>query len=1709
MAAYVSQELRPMKKQRIGPPDIYPQDAKQKEDELTSTSVKLGFSNIPHFNDEYGSAKNANISQEKYGTCYSTIISKRLEINTFQDSSKKKQQLMKDNFWPVTTQRRSQMEAWFKDLAGNKPLSVLSRRVPSFNKKEEIFTTLCEFSVPIMKAAWFIKMTAAHNTAMQENKTKKRQIVDQSVDWTNALTKFMREQLQKVQDHYHGSTSGPATSFLTATQPPSQVDLDLALKQWHYCSRLARHMYDEGLLDRHEFLSWFIETMEKMKQTDDTVLKLLLSQVLQYMDEITMTAQLSRRLGHLCGKKLSQLVNESGCSSPRTQSPMLNNTANSAINNSGNNQLLPQNPLAAVFTEYNNCPQHRGIVLSLSAILQIITLMCPSALVWNNLGEGKSSSPYCGSPLDLLPCAPSSLPMPPNPQNQQIRAQIRVLEHQIILRSRAAELRWSSDKCQQSTAGFTISKVLDVLDTLDRHNFNKVEVNNCLESLYNKIFSINQNKEGNEPLVSDDPIINLLIDWAVSTQRHGAHRSIVVAKLLEKRQHDLRQEKYMESDMMDDKESLGSDAMVPPTVPSFQNLLMHYLDTKAPVLDENSSDENRQAFANLVHLFSELICLDVFSHDAYMCTLISRGELTSSPSVATLSADSVDLSSIKSQVESIKHEHQDDIKVDMDLHTMDLQSLFGPVKDDNRFSPECPPSVKSVKSEKEQPVPSVGKSDPVPPPLPPPIHEPKGPSRHMLYATHFPIPQDENSSHECNQRMIVLFGVGKDRDTTRHVSRKVSKEILKLYSKKNCIDISSGDLGKTKKKKEKEGEIPVLALTSSNFESIFAKFQKLSYYDQHAVAYQCATSVIEQINSFTSGNSSYLPLVENIAYMFDLMEYSLNIRNLLEFSIKLLTEMQKVEASLMEMNSSLSGNYTTNLCLYIVGIFRKYHSYLIVSEDMTTQAFEGLIGVVKHVCNPADCTSAERCILAYLYDVYNPCCYLRAKFYEMFYNVTDAYSKIRLTLYAEITPAASNLLWDPHFMREVINNVKTQPDNQLIKQLNEVPASRYSFVCNAMLELCISQGVEKLNEISILCAELTARCNSLSAEWLGVLKALCCSSNHSCGFIDVLTQIDVSDLSIHDSLAVFVSILIARHCFSLQDFIQHVALPSLMAPAAFAEHGDQDAEPGARLTCHLLLCLFKIPRSVHSPHQTTGHKGVGNIRASCDRHLLAAAHDNIDTGAFLAVLKANLVLGDSCSDKAKSKGSTGKKDENRGDIISTLLNSLDDELGIDMMLGSGKGGMENAGLGEFSKHSLKEMCGQDWVREKFLQDPESLLTSEGLLDSMLTPEQAELLVEMICYPNGVPNQIDCSEPENSEIIERILGTLDQWTLRVSLLELNLMFKLAATTAETNSILDNIAEETIQLFYQQSENIKNQDSGLGEGMSTQTRNEADKDNCVWMVAPLISKLPSTVQGRVLKLAGQVLESSNNLVASKSKQDKERNQRSKSLLSHQPFLSLILTCLKGQDEQREGLLLSLLNQLEKCIANFKEMLEKYPDEGKIRSNIHETLQLRLFLVGGMFDTIQRNTSSTMEWGQLLVQLISSGVVDLQSNYELFTTVLDMLNALLLGTLVPDLSEKGDDNKKTHSNLVKKLRKELGDKYFEATDKIRQLFPLPKKFFEIVTVEPHGSLVDTKGNKIAGFDSIGRKQVPCHYNVYSLPQVQMYYIMIVFVLNFISAQ
>lgn len=118
------------------------------------------------------------------------------------------------------------------------------------------------------------------------------------------------------------------------------------------------------------------------------------------------------------------------------------------------------------------------------------------------------------------------------------------------------------------------------------------------------------------------------------------------------------------------------------------------------------------------------------------------------------------------------------------------------------------------------------------------------------------------------------------------------------------------------------------------------------------------------------------------------------------------------------------------------------------------------------------------------------------------------------SIYCNIDPSDSNMLWDPLFMMEAIANPSAHNFNHSVvgKILNDSAANRYSFVCNVLMDVCVDhRDPERVNDIGILCAELTAYCRSLSAEWLGILKALCCSSNNgNCGFNDLLCNVDVS-----------------------------------------------------------------------------------------------------------------------------------------------------------------------------------------------------------------------------------------------------------------------------------------------------------------------------------------------------------------------------------------------------------------------------------------------------------------------------------------------------------------------------------------------------------------------------------------------------------------------
>ena len=107
-------------------------------------------------------------------------------------------------------------------------------------------------------------------------------------DWTLALTSYMNVCVTRLCNespllksggkHDTHTSRHQSTGGNHAHQGPSEED-EAELNKWQYVTHLASHLYQENLLDRHEFLKWLVEE-EFIKASDNKVLQLYLPLVL-------------------------------------------------------------------------------------------------------------------------------------------------------------------------------------------------------------------------------------------------------------------------------------------------------------------------------------------------------------------------------------------------------------------------------------------------------------------------------------------------------------------------------------------------------------------------------------------------------------------------------------------------------------------------------------------------------------------------------------------------------------------------------------------------------------------------------------------------------------------------------------------------------------------------------------------------------------------------------------------------------------------------------------------------------------------------------------------------------------------------------------------------------------------------------------------------------------------------------------------------------------------------------------------------------------------------------------------------------------------------------------------------------------------------------------------------------------------------------------
>ena len=111
----------------------------------------------------------------------------------------------------------------------------------------------------------------------------------------------------------------------------------------------------------------------------------------------------------------------------------------------------------------------------------------------------------------------------------------------------------------------------------------------------------------------------------------------------------------------------------------------------------------------------------------------------------------------------------------------------------------------------------------------------------------------------------MLYGVGRGKDEISKYVRKLQKTVTKLFDKKFSIDVSDG------------GRIKKHSKSDFVFESEFAKFKTLSFYDQHAITHACGTAVVDMITAFANNNSKGRVNKEYTGRLLDVVNIGYNL----------------------------------------------------------------------------------------------------------------------------------------------------------------------------------------------------------------------------------------------------------------------------------------------------------------------------------------------------------------------------------------------------------------------------------------------------------------------------------------------------------------------------------------------------------------------------------------------------------------------------------------------------------------------------------------------------------------------------------------------------------------------------------------------------------------------------------------------------------------
>ncbi len=184
----------------------------------------------------------------------------------------------------------------------------------------------------------------------------------------------------------------------------------------------------------------------------------------------------------------------------------------------------------------------------------------------------------------------------------------------------------------------------------------------------------------------------------------------------------------------------------------------------------------------------------------------------------------------------------------------------------------------------------------------------------------------------------------------------MSKGFFRLFNRKSSIDLSEVSLNTGDSNKRGNGSKYFNTITTSNsslstneqdlLNQLSVQYFKMTYFDQYSIMNKLTVHLVDIFKNLDQKN--YLPKIQYLQFVFDLMESNLNVFNLILFAIRLLHVGPLIEQylkkkflkNLQQQPKICYFEYLSYFYLNLIGVLRIHLLSLVLWKDLACEVFK-------------------------------------------------------------------------------------------------------------------------------------------------------------------------------------------------------------------------------------------------------------------------------------------------------------------------------------------------------------------------------------------------------------------------------------------------------------------------------------------------------------------------------------------------------------------------------------------------------------------------------------------------------------------------------------------------------------------------------------------------------------------------------------------------